>query len=78
MTDDLRFTDVLPDPCGCETCLSGQQVLKASLVLGLQPLPLPFYQCEDSGGMLEKPLGTDLNNIGSTRDTESQSGLGGE
>ena len=57
---DLRFDELLPDPCGCETCQSGQQVLKATLLLGLEPLGLMFYQCVDSGGMLERPLGTDL------------------
>ena len=69
MDGDLRFSECLPDPCGCETCHSGQQVLKASLILGVAPLPLPFYQCLDSGGLLEKPLSRQLTDVlGDTED----------
>ena len=71
MSDDLRFNECLPDPCGCETCNAGQQILVATLSLGYAPLPLPFYQCVDSGGMLDRPSEIQPNTVIDEQDAES-------
>ena len=57
--DDLRFSEILPDPCECEACQVGQQLLKATLLLGMEPLPITFYQCVSTDGMLELSLEID-------------------
>ena len=51
---DYRIPDIdlLGDPCDCQVCRTGQVLLRMTLAYNMEPLPLPEYQCVESGGLL--------------------------